>query len=115
MRSAGSFIGFAGLTRQTFEAHFTPAVEVGWRLARPAWGHGYSTEAARAALTFGFTMAGLEEIVSMTARTNERSRAVMDRLGMTRDAADDFQHPLLPIDTHCVHTSCTGSLENDGR
>lgn len=96
VRSTDAFIGFTGLTRQTFEAHFTPAVEVGWRLTRPAWGHGYATEAARAALTFGFTMAGLDEIVSMTAVTNKRSRAVMERLGMIRDAADDFQHPLLP-------------------
>lgn len=96
VRATGTFIGFVGLTRQTFQAHFTPTVEVGWRLARSSWGNGYATEAARTALTFGFTEAGLDEIVSMTTRTNTRSRAVMDRLGMARDVADDFQHPLLP-------------------
>lgn len=68
MQSTGKFIGFAGLTRQTFHANCTPAVEVGWRLARSAWGRGYATEAARAALAFGFTKVGLGEIVSMTAR-----------------------------------------------
>jgi RimJ/RimL family protein N-acetyltransferase len=96
VRSTRSFIGFTGLIRQTFEAHFTPAVEVGWRLARSAWHHGYATEAARAALEDGFTRVGLDEIVSMTTRTNEPSQAVMRRLGMTRDPADDFASPLLP-------------------
>lgn len=84
VRSTGKFIGCTGLLRQTFEAHFTPAVEVGWRLARSAWGYGYASEAARAALTFGFTAAGVDEIVSMTTRANERSRAVMRKIGMTR-------------------------------
>jgi RimJ/RimL family protein N-acetyltransferase len=95
-RSDRRFIGFVGLSRPSFEAHFTPAVEVGWRLARDAWGHGYATEAARAALAFGFERAGLEEIVSFTVPANERSRRVMERLGMTRDPADDFDHPRLP-------------------
>ena len=92
------FIGFTGLTRTRFTAHFTPAVEVGWRLARAAWGHGYATEAARAALEYGFGPAGLDAIVSFTTRANIRSRAVMDRLGMTHDEADDFDHPMLPPD-----------------
>jgi RimJ/RimL family protein N-acetyltransferase len=96
VRATGSFIGFIGLARQTFEAHFTPAVEVGWRLRRESWGHGYATEGARAALAHGFGAAGLDEIVSMTTRTNERSQAVMRRLGLTRDPAGDFEHPLLP-------------------
>ncbi|MFI6497087.1 GNAT family N-acetyltransferase [Nonomuraea typhae] len=96
VRETGAFIGFTGLIYWDFPAHFTPAVEVGWRLARHAWGHGYATEAARAALEFGFTQAGLEEIVSMTAVGNARSRAVMERLGMTRDPADDFDHPNVP-------------------
>ena len=93
---AGRFIGFTGLISQTFEAHFTPAVEVGFRLARPAWGKGYATEAAREALRYGFEAAGLTEIVSMTAVQNVRSRAVMRRLGMTHDSADDFDHPRVP-------------------
>ena len=87
------FIGFVGLNRVPFEAHFTPAVEVGWRLARPHWGKGYATEAARAALTFGFDEVGLTEIVSFTTEGNLRSRAVMERLGMSHDPADDFDHP----------------------
>ncbi|MGI5270605.1 GNAT family N-acetyltransferase [Nonomuraea sp. CA-218870] len=96
VRETGRFIGFAGLALQTFEAPFTPAVEVGWRLAREAWGHGYATEAGRRALAYGFGEAGLEEIVSMTAVLNVRSQAVMRRLGMTRDPADDFLHSMLP-------------------
>ncbi|WP_327103182.1 GNAT family N-acetyltransferase [Nonomuraea glycinis] len=96
VRETGAFIGFAGLILQTFEAPFTPAVEVGWRLARHAWGHGYASEAGARALEYGFTEAGLEEIVSMTAVGNVRSRAVMERLGMTRDPADDFAHSRLP-------------------
>ena len=92
----GRFLGFTGLARPSFEAHFTPAVEVGWRLVRDAWGHGYATEAARAALEFGFVEAGLDEIVSFTVPANDRSRAVMERLGMRHDPADDFAHPKLP-------------------
>lgn len=95
-RSDGAVLGFTGLTRPSFEAHFTPAVEVGWRLAREGWGHGYATEAAEAALQFGFETLGLEEIVSFTVPANERSWRVMERLGMKRDPADDFDHPRLP-------------------
>lgn len=80
---AGSFAGFIGLAVPSFEAHFTPAVEVGWRLARPFWGHGYATEGARAALGYAFGTLDLQEVVSFTAVANERSRRVMERLGMT--------------------------------
>jgi ribosomal-protein-alanine N-acetyltransferase len=93
----GGFIGFAGLARPEIAARFMPAVEVGWRLARHAWGHGYATEAARAALGFAFGPAALEEVVSFTSVGNARSRAVMERLGMTRDPAEDFDHPGIPI------------------
>ncbi len=93
---AQSFIGYVGLWPATFEAHFTPAVEVGWRLRRESWGHGYATEAARAALAYGFGVLQLDEIVSMTAITNVRSQRVMQKLGMTRDPSDDFDHPTLP-------------------
>jgi RimJ/RimL family protein N-acetyltransferase len=89
------FIGFVGLSRPRFEAHFTPAVEIGWRLAREHWGNGYATEAARAATSFAFDKLGLEEILSFTTVANEPSRRVMERLGMTHDPADDFDHPLL--------------------
>ncbi|MGE5827812.1 MAG: GNAT family N-acetyltransferase [Micromonosporaceae bacterium] len=94
--ATGEFIGFTGLGVPRFPAHFTPAVEVGWRLARSAWGHGYASEAASRALTFGFDDLGLAEVVSFTAVGNTRSRAVMERLGMTHDPADDFDHPSIP-------------------
>ncbi len=100
----GELIGFAGLNPPPFEAHFTPCVEVGWRLARHAWGKGYATEAARASLAYGFGTLGLTEIVSFTVPGNTRSRAVMERIGMTRDPADDFGHPDLPLDSPlCRH------------
>jgi RimJ/RimL family protein N-acetyltransferase len=90
------FIGFVGLSVPTFQAHFTPCVEIGWRLAHEHWGHGYATEAARAAIGFGFRDLALDGIVSFTVPQNWRSRRVMERLGMTRSASDDFEHPGLP-------------------
>jgi ribosomal-protein-alanine N-acetyltransferase len=96
LRATGEFVGFTGLAVPSFDAHFTPAVEIGWRLARAAWGEGYATEAARAALAFGFEQVGLAEIVAFTTVANARSRAVMERIGMTHDAADDFDHPGVP-------------------
>jgi RimJ/RimL family protein N-acetyltransferase len=90
------FIGFIGLAVPSFTAHFTPCVEVGWRLARRYWGQGYATEGGRAAIEFGFERAGLGEIVSFTVPANRRSLAVMERLGMTHDPRDDFDHPVLP-------------------
>jgi len=87
------FIGFTGLADVRFEAAFLPAVEIGWRLSKDAWGNGYATEAARAALTYAFGSAGLEEVVSFTATTNKPSQRVMERIGMTHDEAGDFDHP----------------------
>jgi RimJ/RimL family protein N-acetyltransferase len=92
------FIGYVGLAVPRFTAAFTPCVEIGWRLARPYWGFGYATEAATAAMAFGFTAAALDEIVSFTVPDNTRSRAVMERLGMSHAVADDFDHPSLPAD-----------------
>ncbi len=91
-------VGFVGISVPSFEAHFTPCVEIGWRLARAHWGQGYATEAARAAIAFGFEQAGLDEIVSFTAVINRRSQSVMQRLGMTRDPAEDFDHPTLSME-----------------
>jgi ribosomal-protein-alanine N-acetyltransferase len=88
------FIGYVGLAVPTFETDFTPCVEIGWRLAFPYWRWGYATEAARAAVAFGFAEAGLEEIVSFTVPQNRRSVAVMSRLGMSY--AGEFDHPRLP-------------------
>jgi len=87
------FAGFVGLAIPRFVAPFTPCVEIGWRLATGCWGHGYATEAARAALAFGFVELGLREIVSFTVPQNLRSRRVMEKIGMTYDPAGDFDHP----------------------
>lgn len=94
--ATGRFLGFTGLARPAFEAPFTPAVELGWRLARSAWGFGFATEAARAAAAFAFDELDLKELVAYTAEPNVRSRAVMCRLGMRHDPADDFDHPHVP-------------------
>lgn len=90
------FIGFVGLWDAEFDAPFTPAVEVGWRLKPSAWGHGYATEAANVAIDDGFRRVGIEEIVSFTAVGNRRSIAVMERLGMVRDPEGGFDHPTVP-------------------
>jgi RimJ/RimL family protein N-acetyltransferase len=91
-----AFAGFIGLSIPAFDAHFMPAVEIGWRLAFEYWGKGFATEGARAALDFGFNDLGLEQVVSFTVPANLRSRQVMERLGMSHDPADDFDHPRLP-------------------
>jgi predicted N-acetyltransferase YhbS len=80
-----------------FDAHFTPAVEILWRLARPAWGHGYASEAAREVCRIAFQELGLQSLVSCTVPTNRASRSVMERLGMTHDPRNDFDHPRLPV------------------
>jgi RimJ/RimL family protein N-acetyltransferase len=90
------FVGFVGLAVPRFKAHFTPCVEIGWRLAFDHWGQGYATEAARLALAHGFGPLALPAVVSFTAVTNRRSRSVMERLGMRYDPGDDFDHPTLP-------------------
>ena len=96
LRSTGGFVGFTGLQRPHFEAHFTPCVEIGWRVAYDFWGQGLAPEAARASLAYGFEQLGLDEIVAMTATDNLRSMRVMEKTGMTRDPADDFDIPVLP-------------------
>jgi RimJ/RimL family protein N-acetyltransferase len=96
LKSTREFIGYTGLMVPGFQAHFTPCVEIGWRLAHHAWGKGYATEAAQAALTYGFTQRKLEEIVSFTVPQNLRSRRVMEKLGMTHDEQENFAHPRLP-------------------
>lgn len=106
-KDTGAFVGMAGLAVPRFEAHFMPAVEIGWRLAEAHWGHGFATEAARAALAHGFGPLGFEEIVAFTVPANRRSRAVMERLGMTRNPAEDFDHPNLepghPLRRHVLY------------
>jgi RimJ/RimL family protein N-acetyltransferase len=98
------FAGFVGLLRVGFAAHFTPAVEIGWRLVRPAWGHGFATEAAQCVLRHAFAGLQLKQVVSFTVPTNHRSQAVMRRLGMHTQARDNFEHPRLPSGHPlCVH------------
>jgi RimJ/RimL family protein N-acetyltransferase len=109
-------IGFAGFAVPRFSAHFTPCVEIGWRLAFEHWGHGYATEAARVALAYGFGTLALSEVVSFTSTANHRSRAVMERLGMCRDPADDFDHPALPeghpLRKHVLYRLGSGSYHD---
>lgn len=101
------FIGFVGLWPASFDAHFTPAVEVGWRVDHRFWGRGYAPEAARGVVSDGFDRLGLPEIVSFTAAINTRSRRVMEKLGMRHEASDDFDHPSVesasPLRRHVLY------------
>ncbi len=96
LRQNGAFLGFIGISIPRFEAPFMPAVEIGWRLAAEYWGRGLATEGARAVLRYGFEELRLGGMVSFTADANVRSRRVMEKLGMTHDAVDDFEHPNIP-------------------
>lgn len=102
----GRFIGFIGLTVPKRVLPFSPCVELGYRLCRDSWGHGYATEGAVAALRFGFEQAGLHEIVSFTAKLNLPSQAVMRRAGL-RNTGQDFEHPAVPeghaLRPHCLY------------
>lgn len=112
-RASGRFLGYTGLKRPEFDAHFMPAVEIGWRLAREAWGQGFATEAARAAAAFAFDALALEELVSFTVPANKRSRSVMERIGMRRDPDGDFAHPRVPeghsLSIHVLYRLSAGS------
>ena len=94
--STGEFLGYIGLSVPSFQAHFTPCVEIGWRLDADCWGQGLATEGAAAVVDHAFTALGLPEVVSFTTPANLRSIRVMQKLGMTRNADDDFDHPGLP-------------------
>jgi 3-dehydroquinate dehydratase/shikimate dehydrogenase len=95
-KNSGRFIGFIGLAPIDFEAHFTPAIEIGWRLAQAAWGKGLATEGANAVLAHTFGQLGLNDLVSITTVKNQRSRRVMEKIGMTHSPSDDFPNPKLP-------------------
>ena len=101
------FAGFIGLSTPRYDAPFQPCIEIGWRLDAAHWGRGYATEGARAVLAHGFEVLRLDEIVSITTVGNIRSRRVMEKLGMTHDPADDFEHPLLheghPLRPHVLY------------
>lgn len=111
-KTDGAFVGMAGIARVNFEVAFCPTVEIGWRLPVASWGHGYASEAARAWLRYGFVDLELPEIVSFTAATNRRSQAVMQRIGMRRDAVRDFAHPALP-DGHPLRPHVLYTLTRD--
>jgi RimJ/RimL family protein N-acetyltransferase len=93
VKGGAAFAGVILLQAIPFESHFTPAIEVGWWLAHEHWGNGYATEGARAALDFAFNELQRTEVVAITTPVNVRSQRVMQRLGMTRDPRDDFEHP----------------------
>jgi RimJ/RimL family protein N-acetyltransferase len=102
-KDTGQFIGFTGLGVVGFNAPFTPAIEIGWRLAREHWGLGYASEAAWTALRCGFDRLVLNEVVSFTAVSNLPSQKVMQAIGMHHDPADDFDHPRLAVDHPLRH------------
>lgn len=96
LRRDRCFIGYVGLSVPAFSAHFTPCVEIGWRISADYWGQGLATEGAREVVRYAFDAVGLEELVSFTVPANIRSRRVMEKLNMTRMPTDDFDHPNLP-------------------
>lgn len=96
LQSDSTFLGFIGLSVPNFQAYFTPCVEIGWRLASHSWGQGFATEGARAVAAYAFNTLNLESLVSFTAEQNTRSRRVMEKIGMTFNPADTFDHPNLP-------------------
>ncbi len=98
LKQTGQLVGAVGLITPPWEAHFTPCVEIGWRLGYQYWGQGYATEAAQAVLRYGFEKCGLKEIVSFTVPKNKASIRVMEKIGMHRDLQGDFYHPRLPAD-----------------
>ncbi len=97
-KSSNTLIGFIGLNPPKWESHFTPCVEIGWRLGSKYWGKGYATEGAKAVLAYGFEQCRLDEIVSFTVAENIRSKRVMEKLGLKHINDDDFNHPLVPSD-----------------
>lgn len=111
LKKTGCLIGFIGLNNTDFSAplgaHFSPAVEIAWRLDYAYWGKGYATEGAKAALSYGFENVGLQEIVAFTVPANTRSIRVMEKIGMSRDVEGDFVHPKLatthPLSHHVLY------------
>lgn len=106
-RATSGFVGAVGLRHIAYEAHFSPAVELGWRIAQPFWGRGYAPEAGSAAIEFGFGRLKLSEIVATTCPANAKSRRVMSKLGMTHMSTDDFNHPQIaehnPLCRHVLY------------
>ncbi len=116
LKSTGEFIGFVGLMTPNFEAHFTPCVEIGWRIAAKYWRQGYATEAARMVLHLAFEKYGLQEVVSFTAAVNLPSIAVMKKIGLLHNPKDDFDHPKLdkthPLSRHVLYRLTAKELQD---
>lgn len=112
-KSTGNFIGYVGISEVRFPADFAPALEIGWRLAATSWGHGFATEAAKACMAHAFSEFGFPDLVSFTTRGNTKSIAVMERIGMSRNPDDDFEHPNLPED-HPLRPHVLYRIENPG-
>lgn len=102
-KTTHKLLGFVGLNIPSFAAHFTPAVEIGWRLASQYWNKGFATEAAKAVLKHAFTNLGLNKIVSFTVVGNRQSRRVMEKIGLHHDAKDDFDHPKIDKNSPFCH------------
>jgi RimJ/RimL family protein N-acetyltransferase len=113
-----AFIGYIGLSPVNLDVPFAPAVEVGWRLARPFWGRGLATEGASTAIAFAFGELSFAQVVSFTSVGNVRSRKLMARVGMQRDPREDFDHPMLPegdpLRLHVLYRLDRGSWRNFG-
>lgn len=118
-KASGEFVGFTGLgyRGEDFKTHFTPAVDIGWRLVYARWGKGYASEAARAVLAYAFNDLGLNEVVSFTVPENFRSRHVMEKLGLQHDPAGDFAHPNIPahhrLSRHVLYRGRKADLKPD--
>jgi ribosomal-protein-alanine N-acetyltransferase len=113
LKDGGNLIGFIGLHVASFQAHFTPCVEIGWRIATPYWGKGLATEGSREVIRFAFERMRLESLVSFTVPENIASRRLMEKLGMTHDPAEDFDHPKLPPG-HRLRRQVLYRLKNPG-
>jgi RimJ/RimL family protein N-acetyltransferase len=117
-RASGEFLGFIGLSVPGFRAHFTPCVEIGWRLAAEHWNRGLATEGARAVVAHAFETLKLPELVSFTTESNFASRRVMEKIGMRHDPADDFDHPRLaeghPLRRHVLYRLSNRVAEEEG-
>ena len=92
-KSSGELMGFCGFQAVSFEAPFSPTVEIGWRLGAQYWGKGYATEAAKACIDYGFEILKWSKIVSFTVPKNLRSQSVMKKIGM--QFCGNFNHPKL--------------------
>ena len=117
LKATHKMIGWVGLITPTFDAHFTPAIEIGWRLASEHWNQGYATEGAKVVLDYAFQVLGLKEVVSFTTEKNLASRRVMEKIGLRHDSKDDFSHPKLPghpLEKHVLYRlKCSEVTEVD--